>query len=576
MTPITNSTSSGSTAFLVNGSHNLLPGQPQNPTTSILFSAEEFRTDVRARLGSQCGGRFIDCGVFNSLVVPQFVPLVRRSYRKTFHLISSKSPVIPHIPPKPLTECRQRTLPQGTCPNSDFTPVYRRLSEKIGFQIRTESAVLGMNHPLQRWGIYMKDLLTRLGSGAALFLAGLFSLTGAQAQNTSKNNWSVGAPIVSYWCGPALTDAVAEQMSEGGWNLVWCDEKGLDVAQRHGLRGQIQDGLLTPATLEDPKRKEALDQLIARVSKHPAFYAYFITDEPSAALFPGLGKLVAYLRERDPAHLAYINLFPTYANNEQLGTKGDTVTAYKEHLRKYVDEVKPALISYDHYQFALSGDNPDYFLNLAMVRHASLDAGVPFLNIVQASSWAPQVMRVPGPDEMRFLVYTTLAYGAQGISYYIYMCGNHIGGIANPDGSPTELYAPLKKLNHEFVAIAKELQPLKSLGVYHAGMLPPGAIAAPENSTFKFEPPLPAAEYKKPERVKGGLLGVFGKAPGEGTHALVVNLDYKTEGTFGVRARGMLEEFDPATQKWESLKSIKAELRLPGGSGKLIRVKSTP
>ena len=68
---------------------------------------------------------------------------------------------------------------------------------------------------------------------------------------------------------------------------------------------------------------------------HPALYAYFITDEPNAAQFPALGRLVAYLRERDPAHLAYINLFPTYATNEQLGNTGDTVTAYREHLRQY-------------------------------------------------------------------------------------------------------------------------------------------------------------------------------------------------------------------------------------------------
>ena len=54
--------------------------------------------------------------------------------------------------------------------------------------------------------------------------------------------------------------------------------------------------------------------------RHPALYSYFITDEPSAPAFAGLGKLVAYLRQRDPDHLAYINLFPTYASNEQLGT----------------------------------------------------------------------------------------------------------------------------------------------------------------------------------------------------------------------------------------------------------------
>jgi len=31
-------------------------------------------------------------------------------------------------------------------------------------------------------------------------------------------------------------------------------------------------------------------------------YAYYIIDEPNASTFPGWGKLVAYLRERDPAH----------------------------------------------------------------------------------------------------------------------------------------------------------------------------------------------------------------------------------------------------------------------------------
>ncbi|MHB8901831.1 MAG: hypothetical protein ACYC6Y_24005 [Thermoguttaceae bacterium] len=81
-------------------------------------------------------------------------------------------------------------------------------------------------------------------------------------------------------------------------------------------------------------------------------FRYYITDELRAAAFPPLGKLVDHLRRLDPAHLAYINLFPTYANNQQLGTTGDTVTACREHLRQYVDVVKPSLISYDHYQFA--------------------------------------------------------------------------------------------------------------------------------------------------------------------------------------------------------------------------------
>ncbi len=385
--------------------------------------------------------------------------------------------------------------------------------------------------------------------------------------------WQVGTPIVTYWAGPAMTDKTAQQMAEGGWNLVWCQENELDVAARHGLRAQLQDGLLAPASLENPAQKEKLDALIERVRRHPALYSYFITDEPNATNFPALGKLVAYLREKDPAHLAYINLFPTYASNDQLGNKGEKVAAYQAHLRDYLQIVKPALISYDHYQLTAKGDSPDYFLNLALIRQAALDSGLPFLNIVQAASWTPS-MRVPNSDEMRFLVYTTLAYGAQGISYYVYCCAGHTGGIANPDGSPTRLYDTLKTLNHDFVATARELQSLKSIAVYHAGMMPPGGQPLPKKAVFSFDPSPPAMGYAPPQPLQGALLGLFGEASKgfRPTHAVVVNLDYKSEKLVGVRGAKKLEIFDPATGGWKPLKKRQIELRLSPGGGALIRL----
>jgi hypothetical protein len=386
----------------------------------------------------------------------------------------------------------------------------------------------------------------------------------------------LGTPIVTYWAGPALTDAAAQQMADGGWNIAWCSEKELDVAQRHGLRGQLQDGLLSPASLDNPAQRKKLDALLDRVRTHPALYCYFITDEPGAADFPALGRLVAYLRERDPAHLAYINLFPTYANNQQLGTKGDTVTAYREHLRQYLDVVKPGLVSYDHYQFSKAGDNDQYFLNLALVRQAAQQAGVPFLHIVQACTWTPS-MRVPTGDEMRYLVYTTLAYGAQGISYYVYCCPGHTGGIALPDGTPTPIYQALKSLNREFAAIATELQPLRSLGVYHAGMAPPGAEPLAKDSRFRLDPPVAPMPYKRLEPVKGVLLGLFGPAgkgnePGKPTHVLVVNLDYRASAIARLVGPGNLASFDASRGSWSPAAGRIIELRLPPGGGTLLRV----
>ncbi len=397
-----------------------------------------------------------------------------------------------------------------------------------------------------------------------LCLLGLLSYAPCLGKANAET-WQIGAPIATYWAGPPMTDAVAEQMVEGGFNLVWCrSEAELDTAHRHGLRVLLTHALLSPASLDDPDRREQLDALIARLRTHPALYAYHLTDEPSAPQFPALGRLVAYLREHDPMHLAYINLFPTYANNQQLGTEGDTVTAYREHLRLYLEQVNPSLISYDHYQFRVNGDSDQYFLNLAMIRRAAQQANVPFLNIVQACTWAPDAMRIPNPDELRYLVYTTVAYGAQGISYYVYAHPNHHGSLVALDGTPGPLYHAVKSYNREFVAIASELQPLRSLAVYHTATREPGCEPLPTDAPFRVD------SSRSPASPRGFLLGLFGPAD-KPTHAILVNLDYTTEVTAALAGPAELQQFNPAAAQWTAARKTPFDLALPPGGGALVR-----
>ncbi len=396
---------------------------------------------------------------------------------------------------------------------------------------------------------------------AVILTAGILNCISQAAEEPKA--WQVGTPIVTYWCGPSLTDVVAQQMKEGGFNLVWCTEKELDVAQQHGLRAQLTDGLLSPATLDNPEQRAKLDALIERVRRHPALYAYHILDEPSTAQFPALRQIVEYLRQLDPAHLAYINLFPTYASNEQLGTKGDVVTAYNEHLSQFIRVVKPELISYDHYQFMKSGDMEQYFLNLSLIQKAAQKAKLPFLNIVQAASWAPPV-RVPNANEMRYLVYTTVAYGAQGISYYIYCCPNHEGGIANADGTPTLLYDALKSYNREFIAIAKELQRIPFLAAYHTAMKEAGCTPLPSDAVFQLKDTVP-------DGPRGFLLGLFGTGE-KPTHVVVVNLDYTAEAAATLSGPGKLEVFDALKDEWTATKNQQVDLTFAPGGGTLVRI----
>ncbi len=304
-------------------------------------------------------------------------------------------------------------------------------------------------------------------------------------------------------------------------------------------------------------------------------YAYTIYDEPGAKEFPALGRMVAYVRERDPEHMVHINLFPTYASAAAQGTSGDKVSAYREYLRRFIEVVKPDLISYDHYHMRHTDrpyDGSDYFLNLALVREAAVKNGLPFLNVIQAAAMGPG-WRTPNGDEGRFLATTTLAYGGQGICQFVYNAyegAEHWGGIENPDRTLTPLGKAVRQIHPEFVAIGEKLQPLTSLAVYHLGTVPEGGVELPADAGFTVDPAVAA------DKASGILLGYFGTTD-DPSHVLVVNLDYTRDVTTTVVGPGPLEVFDAEERKWNKASDrSRATVSLMPGGGKLVRLRARP
>ena len=402
--------------------------------------------------------------------------------------------------------------------------------------------------------------------------------------------WTQKEFLITFWCPPPATDEHLARAAAEGYNLTWTAAEGLDVAARHRLKVMLMSPLLKPEVLDDPVKRAQLDALIARVKDHPALEAYHLTDEPGAGAFPGLGKLVAYLRERDPGHLAYINLYPTYANEQQLevsadsaerarvsyptnfagvGTDDKTVLRYREHLKRYVEIVKPDLISYDHYHFlkrkpdGKPNDGKQYFLNLALIRMAAQEAGVPFLNIVQAGTGEPS-WREPTAEEMRWLIFTTLAYGGRGISYFTYWGWR--GGLY-VDGKPSPLVEPIAALNKEIAKFGPALMELESTAVYHTAPLPYGTEIIPSGA---------------PVQVIGDsqfVLGLFGKS-GRPSAFMIVNRDYEQPADLSLKIGlpgNRLEELDRDTGKWVRTRILGPDrtvsLRLVAGDGRLFRVK---
>ena len=423
------------------------------------------------------------------------------------------------------------------------------------------------------------QLNARIAFFCFCLIAGLTSPLWADGGSDAR--WQIGEPIVTYWAGPGadtpLREHEAAQVRAGGWNLGWArNAADLDTLHRHGLRGMLVIG--TP-DIDDAEQAKTLEALITTVRTHPALYAYHLVDEPGAGAFPRLGKLVAFLRQRDPAHLAYINLFPTYANEAQLGVSDDaaeratvgypqdfaglhtddiTALRYREHLRQFIEMVKPELISYDHYHFLKHSDGVQYFLNLALIRQAAMSARLPFLNIIQACDSPSEGWRGPNENEVRWLTFTSLAYGAQGISHFRYDIG-----LWKDSATPLPLYWAVSRFNRDFLAMATELQPLTSQGAYHCGTVPLGGEALPPKSAFVPEPP--GQEI---------LLGYFGKVADHPTHVVVVNLDYRNAITTTLAGPSPMERFHAPTRAWHAnTEGSRVTLDLQPGGGVLVRLR---
>lgn len=409
----------------------------------------------------------------------------------------------------------------------------------------------------------------------------------ANAENAPRSKcWHQKEFIITFWCPPPATDEALARVEAEGFNLTWVPAEGLDAAERHHLRAMLTSELLNPAVLDDPIKRAQLDALISRVKNHPALEAYFLTDEPGAGAFAGLGRLVAFLRERDPQHLAYINLFPTYANEQQLGVSADsaerakvgypqnfagvgtddkTVLRYREHLKRYLETVKPDLISYDHYHFLKDGkDGDQYFLNLALIRQVAMEAGKPFLNIIQADT-IEKSWRLPNASETRWLVFTTLAYGGSGISYFTYWGPPEYNGLY-VDGKAAARLPEIVALNKEISRFGPELLKLQSLGVYHTAPLPYGTEAAPASAPVQF-----AGDGTF-------VLGLFG-TNGKPTAFMIVNRDYQHEAIASVKitmAGSNLQELDRMSGKWIKSERLPkdriAHIELRPGDGRLFRI----
>jgi hypothetical protein len=280
------------------------------------------------------------------------------------------------------------------------------------------------------------------------------------------------------------------------------------------------------AFVREEEWKPLLDAVAADYRDHPALAGYYLIDEPHAGMFEKLGAMSAYLREVDPDHFSYVNLFPNYAPPDFLRT--DT---YREYVERYVAEVQPPFICYDNYHFL----NPElvrggevfaseeerrlfdiahatgpretlFFENLDIVRDVARENGLPFMVIVLLVEHGPY--RELGEADLRWEAFQCLAHGASGVSYFSYWAPPYEenwrfrGAALTFEGERTPRYDAVKRVNRDLRVYGNALLGRELLSVTRVS----------EETPFK-----PAGEL---QRVEGGAVtvGVF-----TGGYALLAN-----------------------------------------------------
>lgn len=189
---------------------------------------------------------------------------------------------------------------------------------------------------------------------------------------------------------------------ERGMKLIVCDPR---TYARMGPDGEPASGY-----------KDGVRAAVADFGMHPGLLGFHVGDEPDASLKETFFACCKLQKEIAPHLHPFANLLPHFPGIEaRAGTD-----SWPNYLDEFVKKSDADLLAYDCYAHMIPGDGGwhDYYRNLRLYREASLRHGVPFWNTVL--SVGHHKYRCPNQDEIRWQFNTSVAAGANGISWFFY------------------------------------------------------------------------------------------------------------------------------------------------------------
>ncbi len=340
-------------------------------------------------------------------------------------------------------------------------------------------------------------LRSRLNTSAAfVVLLSVFFATEGQSRGSSPESKDSKADVAmdrgkllvgAYYLTDNLhDDKHVKEVAEAGIDFLVAVEARkdlLDLCQKYRI------GVITSSNIpmwwgDDGKRAgqyretlpiEKLDVIKQSYQPHPALWGDYPVDEPNVKDFGHIDDVIKRYNSLFPGQLAYINLYPIYANTAPSGIDPELQKApsqlgtatYQEHIDRYVELVGTDYICFDSYPFTGPFDN--YLENLDIVGAACRRSGRDMWVIIQSGAWKADA--ILGEHQIRWQAYLCLAYGTRIIMHASYSPGwwEESTSCVNKAGEKNVTYGYVQNVNAELHALSDIFMQYDNIGVYPCG-----------------------------------------------------------------------------------------------------------
>lgn len=265
------------------------------------------------------------------------------------------------------------------------------------------------------------------------------------------------------------------RMAQCGFNLAIEQvaeenlEDMLHMMEGSGIRLMISNPAL--------RNIDKVEAFIEKFKGNPMVGGWDLADEPRYSTLDNLSKCYRKIQATDSTHLVYVNLIG--GNNRKFTGSSPTYPAYLDSIQRIIS---PQVWSYDLYPIADTRGKVEiafnaFYYNFEIFSALSKATGRPFWAYCMTQQYTSEYMSRPAPTEsqLRWEIFSALAYGAQGIVYWTYAqrqstpYETYYTALINSKGEETPIWHAARRVNQEIARYNDVFYGCRLIDARHTG-----------------------------------------------------------------------------------------------------------